>query len=157
MKFNRRFKKDGRRCAAVAVRHFLGSVEIAQILADWSDMAPDVWDFTDGHAGRKPSLAATEDRIRARIWHDGNGAYNDNWPGEDDRADHVLTIATWAAEQVRRLYPELDDEALTAWVEEFRKEAERVKRLRAAYREKYDDDAGFEDAYASGYLDEETV
>lgn len=107
---------------SLTTRHHLGSRELADILAGDSYVLGGP-DRNEGNRGAEVSRRQVDERVRLALALHGQGAYlsEDGWAGEQLQTDPEETAATafWAARQVRRLYPVLDDSELASWLKEW--------------------------------------
>jgi len=151
-------RKNGRDMATLKISFHVGSKEIATLLAARSDAKPDFLSVGIGEPplpGKELSRAAAEREIRHWLWAYGDDAYTDGvWPHEDVSTEETLVVADWAAAQVRRLFPELDDEELAKWLNTFREWKAAEERRRARWRQETGSDEGFRQANEEGWIDE---
>lgn len=98
--------------------HHLGSAEIAYILCRFGDAWP-------GDTPENLTRAEVDALVRTSIRAWGVSAYRSEGSWDEDLTeDEALFVATWAVAQIRRLYPHLDDPALTEYENQYAKESD---------------------------------
>lgn len=109
-------RRDGRNRLTLKTAHHVDGVDIALMLCCY---------WASGYAlmgvGQKLSRAALDTFVRRVLTDYGNDARSRSeasW-ADDHTCDEAEQIATWAVETVRRVYPELDDKHLDAFLREF--------------------------------------
>lgn len=117
-------RRNGRHKATVTTSHYVGSAELAQILARYcmSGYGMNAPDLSGPFRGDDLARGKLAKNVRDLVFGYGAGAYVPDIDWTEELADHeAARIAYWAARQVRRLYPQLDDPALAEWLADYTK------------------------------------
>lgn len=113
-------RQNGRRMVTLRLPHQLGGREIAVLLCRrGGEYRPrrtgfNLDELTDGHQMTAGHLA---DFVREMVFAHGQAAYvgYDAFDDEDEDPEWERHTVRWACTQVRRLYPELDDDQLSSF------------------------------------------
>ena len=118
-------RRNDRKMVTVQAPHHLGGVELGKLLCQHASDHVPKWYERPPTPGRDMTRAEVEKVLRYAVWAYGEDAYNDEGFGEDDREDENNKVVQWAANQIRRLFPELVDAKLEEWSDTFAQNAEK--------------------------------
>lgn len=113
-----------RHMVTVRSTHHLGGRQLAVLLCNATAEQAPRWYDLENYPGTDLTRAEAEDLIRDTLWARGEDAFADEGFGEDDDPADSLVLVLWAARQVHRLFPDMADDDLQAWSEQWQKWSE---------------------------------